>query len=250
MKDDRLDFAKMQSQMCKQMGADDRLFRKNLKFLLELEKYKYSYLWNWFGVPIIQMPADIMATQEVIFKTKPDIIIETGVARGGSVIFLAAIQKLLGDGIVIGVDIDIRQHNRQSIENSLFSERIKLIEGPSTSPSTLELISSYIKRDSKVMVILDSDHSRQHVLDECLAYSKFVTAGNYLVVADTLMGFYDQKTAPKDRSMHWFAGNEPLSAIKDFFDLNSDFIVDQEINGKLILSSSPRGYLKKEKSDV
>ena len=250
MKDDRLEFARMQSQMCTKMGADESLFKKNLEFLLELEKYKYSYLWNWFGVPIIQMPADIMATQEVIFDTKPDVIIETGVARGGSVIFMAAVQKLLGDGIVIGVDIDIRQHNRDSIENSLFSDRIKLIEGPSTDPDTLELISSYIKKDAKVMVILDSDHSRQHVLSECLLYSKFVTKGNYLVVADTLMGFYAKEKAPKERSMHWFAGNEPLSAIKDFFDDNNDFIIDPELNGKLVLSSSPRGYLRKEKSDA
>lgn len=250
MNDDRSEFARMQSQMCKQMGKDEGLFKKNLEFLLELEKYKYSYLWNWLGVPIIQMPADIMATQEVIFETKPDIIIETGVARGGSVIFMAAMQKLLGDGIVIGVDIDIRQHNRDSIENSLFSDRIKLIEGPSTDPNILKNISTYIKKDSKVMVVLDSDHSRKHVLNECLSYSKFVTKGNYLIVADTLMGFYDEENAPKERSMHWFAGNEPLSAIKDFFDENNNFIVDPEINGKLVLSSSPRGYLRREKSDV
>lgn len=247
MEDDRLDFANKQAEFCKMMGKDEKLFNRNLDFLLELEKYRYSYLWNWFGAPIIQMPADIMATQEVIFKTKPDVIIETGVARGGSVIFLAALQKLLGDGIVIGVDIDIRQHNRETIETSVVSERIKLIEGPSTDVGVLEKVSSNIPHNSSVMVILDSDHSRQHVLNECLAYSEFVTKGQYLVVADTLMGFYAKNDAPKERSMHWYAGNEPLSAISDFFDLNSDFVVDPEINGKLVISSSPRGYLRRDK---
>ena len=191
------------------------------------------------------MPADIMATQEVIFKTKPDVIIETGVARGGSVIFMAGIQKLLGSGIVVGVDIDIRPHNRASIEDSLFADRIKLVEGPSTDDAVIEEVKSYIKQGAKVMVVLDSDHSRIHVLEECQAYSKLVTKDNYLIVADTLIGFYLEDQSPTDRSKHWFKGNEPLSAIKDFFEKNEDFEVDPEINGKLIVSSSPRGYLRK-----
>ena len=181
MDDDRLDFARMQLEKCKAMGDDTELFEKNLKFLLELEKYKYSYLWNWFGVPIIQMPADIMATQEVIFKTKPDVIIETGVARGGSVIFMAGIQKLLGDGIVLGVDIDIRDHNRASIEGSFLTDRIKLVEGPSTDNAVIDEIKSHIKPGATVMVVLDSDHSRKHVFEECQAYSKLVTKGHHLV---------------------------------------------------------------------
>lgn len=247
MRDDRLDFAKKQSELCLNMAEDKELFAKNLNFLLELEKYKYSYLWNWFGAPIIQMPADIMATQEVIFKSRPDVIIETGVARGGSVIFMAALQKVLGDGIVIGVDIDIRKHNRETIESSVVNDRIKLIEGPSTDDGVLNEIRSHIPENASVMVILDSDHSREHVLKECLAYGKLVTAGQYMVVADTLMGFYDEKSAPRERSMHWFSGNEPLSALEDFIDINSDFVIDPLINGKLVLSSSPRGYLRKEK---
>ena len=247
MDDDRLEFSRMQLENCKAMGDDTDLFEKNLDFLLELEKYKYSYLWSWFGVPIIQMPADIMATQEVIFKTKPDVIIETGVARGGSVIFMAGIQKLLGDGIVIGVDIDIRDHNRSSIEDSLFADRIKLVEGPSTDDGVIDEVKSYIKPGATVMVVLDSDHSRKHVFEECQAYSKLVTKDNHLVVADTLIGFYSEDRSPKERSMHWFEGNDPLSATKDFFQQNKDFEIDGEINGKLVISSSPRGYLRKLK---
>ena len=165
-------------------------------------------------------------------------------------IFMAALQKLLGDGIVIGVDIDIRHHNRETIQSSIVSDRIKLIEGPSTDIAVLKEIRSHIPENSSVMVVLDSDHSRQHVLNECLAYSKLVTVGQYLVVADTLMGFYDECKAPRERSMHWFAGNEPLSAIADFIDTNSDFVIDPLINGKLVLSSSPRGYLRKEKNNA
>ena len=145
---------------------------------------------------------------------------------------------------MIGVDIDIRKHNRESIEAHPLSKRINLIEGGSVDTNTLAEVRSHIKKDSKVMVVLDSDHSRDHVLNECRAYGSMVTPGCYLVVADTLVGHVEQKDAPTNRSKLWFKGNEPLAA-RDKFLLETDaFEIDNEINKKLVLSSSPGGYLR------
>jgi cephalosporin hydroxylase len=226
------------------LGLDDDIFKKSKDLIYDLDVYDYNYLWTWMGVPIIQLPADIMATQEVIWKTKPDIIIETGVARGGSLIFMASILEIIGKGKVIGVDIDIRQHNRESIEAHPLSKRINLVEGGSVDTDILAEVRSHIRKDSKVMVVLDSDHSRSHVLNECRAYGPMVTQGCYLVVADTLVGHVEEKDAPTNRSKLWFKGNDPLSAANDYLKENDRFEIDDEINGKLVLSSSPGGYLK------
>ena len=226
------------------LGLDDDIFKKSKDLIYDLDVYDYNYLWTWMGVPIIQLPADIMATQEVIWKTKPDIIIETGVARGGSLIFMASILEIIGKGKVIGVDIDIRQHNRESIEAHPLSKRINLVEGGSVDTDILAEVMSHIRKDSKVMVVLDSDHSRSHVLNECRAYGPMVTQGCYLVVADTLVGHVEEKDAPTNRSKLWFKGNDPLSATNDYLKENDRFEIDDEINGKLVLSSSPGGYLK------
>ena len=226
------------------LGLDDDIFKKSKDLIYDLDVYDYNYLWTWMGVPIIQLPADIMATQEVIWKTKPDIIIETGVARGGSLIFMASILEIIGKGKVIGVDIDIRQHNRESIEAHPLSKRINLVEGGSVDTDILAEVRSHIRKDSKVMVVLDSDNSRSHVLNECRAYGPMVTQGCYLVVADTLVGHVEEKDAPTNRSKLWFKGNDPLSATNDYLKENDRFEIDDEINGKLVLSSSPGGYLK------
>ena len=226
------------------LGLDDDIFKKSKDLIYDLDVYDYNYLWTWMGVPIIQLPADIMATQEVIWTTKPDIIIETGVARGGSLIFMASILEIIGKGKVIGVDIDIRQHNRESIEAHPLSKRINLVEGGSVDTDILAEVRSHIRKDSKVMVVLDSDHSRSHVLNECRAYGPMVTQGCYLVVADTLVGHVEEKDAPTNRSKLWFKGNDPLSATNDYLKENDRFEIDDEINGKLVLSSSPGGYLK------
>ena len=226
------------------LGLDDDIFKKSKDLIYDLDAYDYNYLWTWMGVPIIQLPADIMATQEVIWKTKPDIIIETGVARGGSLLFMASILEIIGKGKVIGVDIDIRKHNRDSIEAHPLSKRINLVEGGSVDTDILAEVRSHIRKDSKVMVVLDSDHSRSHVLNECRAYGPMVTQGCYLVVADTLVGHVEEKDAPTNRSKLWFKGNDPLSATNDYLKENDRFEIDDEINGKLVLSSSPGGYLK------
>lgn len=129
MKDDRKEFEEHKIAQSLALGKDEGAFQRSIDTVLDLDRYDYSYLWSWMGVPIIQMPADVMATQEVIWATKPDFIIETGVARGGSVLFMASLLEMIGKGTVIGVDIDIRAHNRDSIEAHPMSKRVKLIEG-------------------------------------------------------------------------------------------------------------------------
>ena len=242
--DDRELFLKNIKEKSLSLGLDNDIFKKSKNLIYDLDAYDYNYLWTWMGVPIIQLPADIMATQEVIWKTKPDIIIETGVARGGSLIFMASILEVIGKGKVIGVDIDIRKHNRESIELHPLSKRINLIEGGSVDKDTLAEVKSHIRKGSRVMVVLDSDHSREHVLNECREYGSMVTQGCYLVVADTLVGHIEEKDAPTNRSKLWFKGNDPLSAANDYLNENDRFEIDDEINGKLVLSSSPGGYLR------
>lgn len=243
--DDREAFALHGRNQSLALGKDKEVFDDSTRFMLKLDRYDYSYLWTWMGVPIIQMPADILATQEVIWATKPDIIIETGVARGGSVLFMASLLELLGKGQVIGVDIDIRAHNRDTIEKHPMSRRVTLIEGGSTSPDTLAAVRKLIPEGARVMVILDSDHSRDHVLDECRAYAPLVTEGCYMVVADTMIGHVDESDAPRKRSKLWFKGNEPLTALRMFLEEDSSFEVDEVLNGKLVISSSPGGYVRK-----
>lgn len=244
VKDDRLEFEANKREMSLALGQDKQAFQQSLDTLFQLDKYDYAYLWSWMGVPIIQMPADIMATQEVIWNTRPDVIIETGVARGGSMIFMASLLKVIGKGKIIGVDIDIRAHNRDSIESHELSPLITLIEGGSTSEETLAKVKAEIPAGSSVMVILDSDHSRDHVLAEMRAYAPLVTEGQYIVVADTLLGQSDMSQTPTKRSKIWYPGDEPYAAVQLYLKETDRFETDEVLNGKLVLSSSPGGYLK------
>lgn len=243
-KDDRLEFEAHKKEMSIALGKDDAVFRQTLDTLVSLDKYDYSYLWSWMGLPIIQMPADVMATQEVIWATKPDVIIETGVARGGSMVFMAAMLQLIGKGKVVGVDIDIRAHNRSAIESHPMASRIELIEGPSTSAETMDRVRAAIPTGASVMVVLDSDHSRDHVLDELRHYAPLVTEGQYMVVADTLLGRCEPSQVPTKRSQVLLPGDEPLAALHAYLKETTRFELDEVINGKLVFSSSPGGYVR------
>lgn len=242
--DDRASFEEKKRAHAIAMGRDQQLFAAATNLLTAADQYDYAYLWSWLGVPIIQLPADVMATQEVIWETKPDVIIETGVARGGSVLFMASLLELIGKGKVIGIDIDIRPHNRNSIERHPMAKRVVLIEGPSTDPAALGKVRDEIPQDASVMVVLDLDHSRAHVLEELRSYAPLVTAGCYLVVADTRLGYLSETQTPQKRSKVWHKGDEPLSALNDYLRETDRFERDPVINGKLILASSPGGYLR------
>lgn len=242
--DDRKAFEDNKRAQALALGRDRDVFNAALSTLQAADKYDYTYLWSWMGVPIIQLPADVMATQEVIWATKPDVIIETGVARGGSVLFLASMLELIGKGKVIGVDIEIREHNRKVIEHHSMAKRVTLIEGPSTARAVVAQVRSAIPDGASVMAILDSDHSRDHVLDELRTYGPLVTPGCYLIVADTALGYLAESQVPKNRSKLWFKGNEPLTGVEMYLKETNRFEPDPVVNGKLILASSPGGYLR------
>ena len=202
---------------------------------------RISYEITWLGIPIIQLPEDIIIMQELIFNVKPDIIIESGIAHGGSLIFYSSLLELLGKGKVIGVDIEIRKHNREAIEKHPMSKRIILIEGSSTDPAVIKKVEEQINPGSTVLVCLDSNHTKAHVLEELKAYSDFVTSGSYIVVFDTIMP--DLVGVPGSQKS-WDKDN-PLEAIKEFLKTNSDFEIDNEYN-KLFVSSCPNGFLRRK----
>ena len=183
---------------------------------------KYSYIFTWFGRPIIQLPGDMIRIQEVIYKTKPDIVIETGVAHGGSLIFYASLLKVIGNGRVIGIDIEIKPHNREAIESHELFSHITLIEGSSTDKEVANKVKSLIKPGEKVLVILDSNHTKDHVLRELELYSKFVSLGSYIVATDGIIkDLYD---VPRGNPA-WVKDN-PLQAIKQFIKGHKEFKVE------------------------
>ena len=248
VKDDRAEFEQARTESIASLGKDKGVFDASVQLILDSDRHRYSYVWSWMGAPIIQRPADIVALQEIVWECKPDIIVETGVARGGSMIFFASLLRMFGkpDGKVIGVDIDIRAHNRDTIEKHPMASSIVLIEGSSTAADIVAQVKSHIPEGASVMVILDSDHSRQHVLNELRAYCGLVTKGQFLVAADTILGFIPPDKAPTYYSKLLAAGDEPLAAVHEFLAENDSFVRDP-INDKLIMSSSPDGYLRRTK---
>lgn len=184
---------------------------------------KYQYAFSWMGRPIIQLPEDMIRMQEVIFQVKPDVIIETGVAHGGSLIFYSSLCKAMGKGRVIGVDIEIRPHNREAIEAHPLSDRIALIEGSSTAPQIVSQVKSLVKPGEKVLVILDSNHTYEHVAQELKAYADLVTSGSYIVATDGIM--YDLTDVPRGKP-EW-ANDNPTWAARDFAAKHPEFVVEQ-----------------------
>lgn len=202
---------------------------------------RLSYEIDWLGVPIIQTPEDMILMQELIFQIQPDVIIETGVAHGGSLIYYASLLELLGKGIVIGIDIEIREHNRRVIEAHPMFKRIELIEGSSISEETIEKIKKIVPKDSKVIVCLDSNHTKDYVLKELQLYNKFVHLGGYIVVFDT----NTSKLAELGACEKSYINNGPKEAVEDFLKVNDNFEIDIYYN-KLYISYSPNGYLKRK----
>ena len=203
-------------------------------------KNRIDYEIEWLGMPIIQTPEDIVLMQELVFKLKPDFIIETGIAHGGALIFYASLLQLLGKGRVIGIDIDFRKHNRQAMEMHPLFKRIKIIQGDSTSDRVLQSVRAIAKKKTKVIVCLDSDHHREHVLKELKLYKEFVNVGSYMVVFDTITSALVDNEACDEN----YRNNGPMEAVSDFLKENTNFIIDKEFN-KLYISTTPNGYLKR-----
>lgn len=204
---------------------------------------KYVYNFTWLGRPIIQMPQDIVGLQEIIWQVNPDLIIETGIAHGGSLIFSASILELLGgNGKVLGVDIDIRQHNRQEIEQHSLFKRIEMIQGSSINDETAQEVYKIAADYENIMVVLDSNHTHAHVKKELELYSSLVGIGSYLVVLDTFIEDLPPDAFP-DRP--WNIGNNSKTAVVEFLKENNNFEIDENIENKLLLTSAPSGFLKR-----
>lgn len=185
---------------------------------------KHPYTFSWMGRPIIQLPEDIVRTQEVIYRLKPTLIVETGVAHGGSLILYASLMKAMGyAGRIVGVDIEIREHNRRAIEEHQLSEYITLIEGSSTDESIVSQVKAHVRIDDTVLVLLDSNHSRTHVTAELEAYQNIVTPGSYIVATDgSMKDLYDVPRGEKE----WITDN-PSQAALDFVQTHADFSIEQ-----------------------
>jgi cephalosporin hydroxylase len=205
-------------------------------------EFKLMYELTWMGRPIIQFGSDMVMLQMLLWESQPDIFVETGIAHGGSLIYTASLMELIGKGKVIGIDVEIRPHNRTAIEAHPMFKRISMIEGSSVDATTISELEKQLEPGKKVMVMLDSNHSREHVLKEIELYSKYIPVGSYLIVQDGAQKWVADIPRGKAEWIH----DNPLSAIDDFLATNDDFIVDESYT-KLGISSSPGGYLKRIK---
>ncbi len=224
------------------LGTDGTVRQATLDWIDAIAPHKYTYNFTWLGRPIIQFPQDLAALQEIIWETKPDLIIETGIAHGGSLIFHASMLHLLGNqGRVLGVDIDIRDHNRAEIEAHPMFERIDMVQGSSIEDDVAAQVAAAASKARQVMVILDSNHTHDHVLSELEIYAPLVSKGCYMVVFDTLIEDMPEGSFP-DRP--WDKGDNPRTAVNAFMETTNRFEVDAAMDAKLQISVAPGGYLK------
>ena len=223
------------------MQADPELRELRRQMIRAIAKYRYSYNFTWYGRPIIQLPDDVLALQEILFRVKPELVVETGIAHGGSVALSASVLELLGRGQVVAVDIDIRAHNRAAMEAHPLRHRFELIQGSSIDERIAARVAAHAAGKSPVLVILDSNHTHEHVAAELDLYAKLVTRGSYLIVLDTIIEDMDEGSFP-DRP--WGRGNNPKTAVHAFLAKNDRFVVDKEVEDRLLFTVAPDGFLK------
>jgi cephalosporin hydroxylase len=243
-----------------QIGLDKDVQALSRIWSRETNPYGYTYNFSFLGRPIIQYPQDMVAIQELIWKIKPDLIIETGIAHGGSLIMSASMLALLdmSEAIesgsvldpkkskrkVLGLDIDIRQHNKEAIEGHPMASRIQMIQGSSIAPEVIEQVKVVAKNHQRVMVCLDSNHTHDHVLAELEAYAPLTSVGSYCVVMDTAIEDMPKAMFP-DRA--WGPGDNPKTAVWEYLKTHTEFEIDKSIDHKLLISVAPDGYLKRLK---
>jgi cephalosporin hydroxylase len=229
-------------------SEDGSLKRAAAAFMKESIAPKYSYNFSWLGRPIIQYPQDIVAMQELIWLVKPDLIIETGIAHGGSVIFHASMLELNAtcggprDAKVLAIDIDIRDASRRAIETHPMFARVSMIEGSSIYPAVREQVKNAAKSRERVLVVLDSNHTHQHVLAELIAYAPLTSVGSYCVVFDTII---DKLPADAFPDRPWGPENNPRTAVVAYLAAHPEFEIDEGIDERLLISVAPGGYLKR-----
>lgn len=236
------EFIKINEHAAHEMSLDEELQNKALEVLIEADRHRWIHQSTWMGEPLLNLPQDMFALQDIIWRTRPEFIIEVGVAWGGGILFEATLLEILGGQKVIGIDIFIPPDLRQRLSNhGKLSERLVLIEGSSTSADTLSQVKALLCGSRKVLVILDSYHTHEHVLNELRAYAPFIEKGQYLVCGDTIV----ERMPPQlHRTRPWGPGNNPATAIKEFLTETDRFIIDEKIDQRLLFSCHPGGYLQ------
>jgi cephalosporin hydroxylase len=239
---------------------NDTIRGKTFDWMFDKTMWKYQYNFNWLNFPIVQYPQDVLAFQELIWYAKPDLIIETGVSQGGSVMFSASILAMIEyeeayknntlldpnnpNRMVLGIDIFLEEHTKKELENNALSKRIKILNGSSTDESIIKQVHEYSKNFNNIMVFLDSDHRCKHVLEELNNYASLVTIGNYCIVGDTIVEYMPEGAYV---SRGWGRGNNPKNAVDLYLKENDLFEIDETIQNKLLITSCINGFLKRVK---
>jgi cephalosporin hydroxylase len=229
------------AQRVRALRESSALKARSRDFMRESIGAQYSYNFSWMGRPIIQYPQDMIAMQEVLWNVRPDLIVETGIAHGGSLVYYASLCELMGHGEVLGIDIDIRAHNREAIEAHPMFKRISLLQGSSTDPAIVRQVAARAA-GKRVLVVLDSNHTHDHVLAELEAYAPLVSVGSYCVVFDTVVEDLPPGLYP-DRP--WDVGNNPKTAVHEFLRRDDRFEIDRDIEAKIQITVAPDGYLRR-----
>lgn len=228
------------------------------KWIREVSGFKYIFNFDWLGRPIIQMGSDMVTVQEAVWKTRPNLIVETGIAHGGSLVYNASLLALLdvceafetGKSVdprnpkrqVLGIDIDIREHNRLAINSHPLSGYLTMFEGSSVDPDMVAKVGEFANCFERVMVLLDSNHTEEHVFAELEAYGPLVSPGGYCIVFDTAIENMPEDFYP-DRP--WGKGNNPMTAVRKFLESNPEFSIDTEFDGKILIGNAPNGFLRR-----
>lgn len=252
------EFKQQRSDEIAAQGSDTNLQSLTRSWFDASCRNNYCYHFDWLSRPIIQYPQDMVAMQEIIWRVRPDLIIECGIAHGGSLIFSASLLAMIdycaaveigslldpkaSKSRVLGIDIDIRSHNRQAIEAHPLSHKIKMIQGSSIAADTIEQVRKFASGFNKVLVVLDSNHTHEHALAELHAFASLTSIGSYCVVFDTAI---EDMPAELHKNRPWGPGNNPKTAVWEFLKGNSNFVIDHEIDNKLLISASPQGFLKR-----
>ncbi len=223
------------------MAKDEPLKKDALKMLAKADEYNWIHQTSWFGEPILNLPQDMFALQDIIFRTRPDYIIEVGVAWGGSLLFYSTLMEILGGKKIIGIDVYVPDDLLTRINSfKMLSNRIEWIIGSSIEQKTIEKVKKILRNSKNTMIVLDSDHTHKHVLKELKLYSEFVGLGKYLICGDTIVNDIPEQ---KHRPRKWGPKDNPKTALDEFFRQNDRFEIDTNLENKLLLTCNPNGYL-------
>jgi len=236
LESDKTEFLKLQNQ-------DEELSQMGLDFVIRSDRYGYAYQWTWCDLPILQLPQDVLATQEIIFRCKPTVIIETGVAWGGGIALYGTLMDVYGGRHIIGLDLNLAPSVVNSVTDIGLKTEVTLLKGSSTNLDIIAQVNSIIEEDDRVMVILDSNHTHEHVLDELRAYGPMVSPGQYCIVSDTIVENIPEQS---HRPRPWGHGNNPMTAVRQYLSEFDGFRPDADVDRKLVMSFNPSGYLERQ----